>query len=84
MTHSFASDFAHRFEQSLRAEIRTVPPAACIDHSGVSTPRTLMGPVLRACVTALSYARRRHHGLAHGHLLAFAHAVGHPFHHVRR
>jgi hypothetical protein len=84
MTHSFASDFGHRFEQCMRAEIRAVPVAACIDHSGVSTPRTLVGPVLRACFTALAYARRRHFGPANGHVLLFAHSAGHSLHHPRR
>jgi hypothetical protein len=83
MTHSFASDFGHRFEQCLRAEIRAVPLAGCIDHSGVTTPRTLIGPVLRACYTALAYARRRHTPLPHGYVLRFAHVVEHSLHHRR-
>jgi hypothetical protein len=84
MTHSFASDFGHRFEQCMRAEIRTVSPAACIDHSGVSMPRTLIGPVLHACLTALAYAWRRHTDLMHGHGLLFVHAGGHSRRHPRR
>jgi hypothetical protein len=68
----------------MRSEIRAVPPAACIDHSGVTTPRTLVGPVLRASFTALAYARRRHGDLQHDHVLLFARSGGPSLHHPRR
>ena len=60
MPHSIAADFAHRFEQCFRAEVHALPLDSCIDHSGVTLPRTFVGPVVLACVKSLGYALHRY------------------------
>ncbi len=60
MAHTFAADFGHRFGQCFRAEAQTIPLESCIDHSGVTLPRILTGPVILACAKSLAYAAHKH------------------------
>jgi hypothetical protein len=75
MAHSFAADFGHRFGQCFRAEAQTIPLESCIDHSGVTLPRTLIGPVIVACAKSFAYAAHKHRLRSHA-FASFIH-LGH-------